>query len=63
MHVDNIHRALKHLFQEPLEADYQQDTWLHFHTNVYIAALMLLTTGDGAEEAQCAHSELGSELV
>jgi len=46
MHVDNIHRALKRLFQKPLEADYQQDTRLHFHANVNIAALMLLATGD-----------------
>ena len=29
----------------------QKKSWFHFHTNVHVAAFMLLTTGDGAKEA------------
>jgi hypothetical protein len=46
VHPNDIHRALKCLFQEPLESDNQQDARLHLHANVHIAALMLLATGD-----------------
>ena len=46
-----------------LEADNEIDAGLHFHTDIHIAALMLLTTLHGAEKAQCANPKLGAELV
>ena len=59
----NINRTLKHFFKESMQTHNEEDARLHFHTDVHIAALVLLATGDGAEEAQGAHTKLAAQLV
>jgi len=51
VHVNDIHRTIQQLLQITLQSYYQQNARLHLHTNVYIAALMLLTTRDRTEKA------------
>ena len=63
VHVNDIHRTLQQLLQVTLQSYYQQNARLHFHANIHIAALMLLTTRDRTEKAQRAYSELGSNLI
>ena len=46
MHVNDIYRTLQQLFKKALKAYNEKHTRFHFHTNIYIAALMLLTTGN-----------------
>ena len=46
VHVNDINRALQQLLQVTLKTHNEVDARLHFHTNVHIAALMLVTTRD-----------------
>jgi len=43
MHVDDIHRTLKQLFQKMLETNNDVNARFHFHTYIHIAILRLLT--------------------
>ena len=63
MHVYNIYRTHQKLLQITLKTHNEQDARLHFHTNVHIAALMLLTAGDRAKEAQRPNSELRTDFI
>ncbi len=51
VHPNDIDWTHQQLLEKSLKANYQKNTWFHFHTNVHVAAFMLLTTGDGAKEA------------
>lgn len=46
VHSNNVDRTHQKLLQITLKTHNEQDARLHFHTNVNIAALMLLTTRD-----------------
>jgi hypothetical protein len=60
---DEIYRTPQQLLKVTLETHNEIDAGLHFHTNVYIAVLMLLTARDRAEKAKRPHSKLATDFI
>jgi len=63
MKSDDINGTHEQLFKITLQTHNQIEFGIHFHTNIYITLLILLTSRDRAEKTQCPHSELAFEFI